>query len=98
MMHAEHVHQKAQKSQRAPIGLDHHCLGQSPPPTDIFLATALKQFSRKCGGKSDRTAHVMQNVGLIYYTVVRMQVLFSTQGRLHPFRYQTLHAYSVALL
>jgi len=23
-MHAEHVHQKAQKSQRAPIGLDHH--------------------------------------------------------------------------
>jgi len=32
-MHAEHVHQKAQKSQlRTPIGLDHHGLGQSPPP------------------------------------------------------------------
>jgi len=41
-MHAEHVHQKAQKSQRAPIGLDPHGLGQSPPsPTDIFLATGL---------------------------------------------------------
>jgi len=34
-MHAERVHQKAHKSQRAPIGLDHHGLGQSPPPPPL---------------------------------------------------------------
>jgi len=54
-MHAEHVHQKAQKSQRATIGLDHHGLGQSAPPppralTDIFLATGLLFSVLPCDG------------------------------------------------
>jgi len=62
-MHAEHVHQNAQKLQRAPIGLDHHGLGQSPP-TDIFWLRAWahkRQFQRYSDVSSNKNGREITN-------------------------------------